>query len=174
MLEAQVKELVFHQGFPISQQIPPKPQVKELKLRVTILRKKRLIKKKLNRCLLNEEEEHQDDQDDDDDRSIDIEETDDDEKTNDEFVHDDEYVHDDDYVHNDVDEEMKDAKVAVTRKDNEEITDAEKTEATKGDHEKARKLPPKSSSLSISSGFGNQFINLSSDISLISTIKDSA
>ncbi|GKA42942.1 hypothetical protein Tco_0735602 [Tanacetum coccineum] len=122
---------------------------------------KRLIKKKLNRCLLNEEEEHQDDQDDDDDRSIDIEETDDDEKTNDEFVHDDEYVHDDDYVHNDVDEEMKDAKVAVTRKDNEEITDAEKTEATKGDHEKARKLPPKSSSLSISSGFVNEYLGLS-------------
>ncbi|GKA43706.1 hypothetical protein Tco_0736430 [Tanacetum coccineum] len=94
----------------------------------------------------DEEEEKQVDQDDDD-RSINIEETDNDEKTDDEFVH---------------------------GKDNKEITDAEKTEATKGDHEQAGKLPPTSSSLSISSGFGNQILNLSSDISLIGTVKDSA
>ncbi|GKB51613.1 hypothetical protein Tco_0902366 [Tanacetum coccineum] len=95
---------------------------------------------------------------------IDIEETDNDKKINDEFVHGDEYVHDD------VDEEMKHDE---TGKDNEEITDAEKTKATKGDHEQAGKLPPTSSSLSVSSGFGNQFINLSIDISLIGTVKDS-
>ncbi|GKA14532.1 hypothetical protein Tco_0694178 [Tanacetum coccineum] len=82
--------------------------------------------------------------DDDDDRSIDIKETDDDERTEDEFVHDDE-----------------------------EITNAAKTEATKGDYEQARKLPPTSSILSVSSGFGNQFLNLSSDISLIGTTKES-
>ncbi|GJS88593.1 hypothetical protein Tco_0771229 [Tanacetum coccineum] len=68
--------------------------------------------------------ENKNDQDDDDNRSIDIEETNDDERTEDEFVH-----------------------------DNEEITDAEKTEATKGDYEQAGKLPPISSNLFVSSGF---------------------
>ncbi|GJY07603.1 hypothetical protein Tco_0374657 [Tanacetum coccineum] len=34
-------------------------------------------------------------------------------------------------------------------------------------------LPPTSSRLSGSSGFGNQFLNLSSDISLVGTVKDS-
>ncbi|GKA63862.1 retrovirus-related pol polyprotein from transposon TNT 1-94 [Tanacetum coccineum] len=58
----------------------------------------------------DEEEEKQVFQDDDDDISNDIEETDDDKKTDDEFVHGDEYVHDD------MDEEMKDAEVAVTGK----------------------------------------------------------
>ncbi|GJV12754.1 hypothetical protein Tco_1354295 [Tanacetum coccineum] len=72
----------------------------------------------------HEEEEKQDDQDDDDDRSIDIKETNNDERTEDAFVH-----------------------------DNEEITDAEKTEATKGDYEQAGKLPPISSNLFVSSGF---------------------
>ncbi|GKG46424.1 hypothetical protein Tco_0501270, partial [Tanacetum coccineum] len=33
------------------------------------------------------------------------------------------------------------------------------------------KLPPTSSNLSVSSSFGNQFLNLSSDISLVGTIK---
>nr|GEW04843.1 hypothetical protein [Tanacetum cinerariifolium] len=98
---------------------------------------------------INEEEEKQDDQDDDNDRRIDIEETDDDddEKTDDEFV----YV--DKYVHHAVDENMKDAEYDETRKDNEEITDVEKTETTKGDYEQARKLPLTSSSLFVSSGF---------------------
>ncbi|GKG61899.1 hypothetical protein Tco_0623616, partial [Tanacetum coccineum] len=53
---------------------------------------------------------------------------------------DDEFVHGYEYVHDDVDEEMKDAEGAETRKDNEEITDAgktdaENTEVTKGDLE---------------------------------------
>ncbi|GKB11974.1 hypothetical protein Tco_0845897 [Tanacetum coccineum] len=115
------------------------------------------------------EEEKKDD--DEDDKSIDIKKTDDDEESDDEFMHGDEYVHDD------VDEEMK--YVAKTRKDDEEIidvekTDAEKTEVTKGDLEQARKLPLTSSSLFVSSGFGNQFLNLSSDTSLIGTTKESA
>nr|GEW30593.1 reverse transcriptase domain-containing protein [Tanacetum cinerariifolium] len=102
----------------------------------------------------DEQEEHQDDQDDDDDdRRIYIKETYDDEITNDEFVHNDEYVHDNDYVHNDVEEEMKDAEFDVTGKDNEEITDAKKIEARKGDHEQTGKLSPTSSSLSVSFGF---------------------
>ncbi|GKA32819.1 hypothetical protein Tco_0719186 [Tanacetum coccineum] len=96
----------------------------------------------------DEEEEKQDDQDDDDDISNDIEETDDDKKTDDEFVHGDEYVH------NDVDEEMKDVEVVVTRKDDDEGSDAAKvkTEEVKGDNKKAD-LPPTSSSLFVSSGF---------------------
>ncbi|GKE41895.1 hypothetical protein Tco_1469179 [Tanacetum coccineum] len=94
----------------------------------------------------DEEEEKQDDQDNDDDGSIDIENTDDEEETDDEFVHGDEYVHDN------VDKEMKDAKVAETRKDNEETTnaektDAEKTEVTKGDLETTKK----------SAGYRDQF-----------------
>ncbi|GJR99539.1 hypothetical protein Tco_0316048 [Tanacetum coccineum] len=109
--------------------------------------------------------ENKNDQDDDDNRSIDIKETNNDERTEDAFVHGDEYVHDD------VDEEMKDAK---TGKDDEEITDAKKTEATKGDYEQAGKLPPTSSNLSVSSDFGNQFLNLSSNISLICTNKESS
>ncbi|GKF60549.1 hypothetical protein Tco_0177335, partial [Tanacetum coccineum] len=119
----------------------------------------------------DEEEEKKDD--DEDDRSIDIVKTDDDEETDDEFVHGDEYVHDD------VDEEMKDTEDTETGKDDEDITDVEKTDAektkvTKGDLEQAGKLPLTSSSLSVSSGFGNQFLNLSSDTSLIGTIKESA
>nr|GEU56464.1 hypothetical protein [Tanacetum cinerariifolium] len=89
----------------------------------------------------DEEEEKQDDQEDDDDRIIDIEEATDDVKTNDEFMHD------------DMDEEMKGAEDDETGKEDEEITDAEKTEAIKGDYQQARKLPPTSSSLSVSFGF---------------------
>ncbi|GJY53874.1 hypothetical protein Tco_0445538 [Tanacetum coccineum] len=109
--------------------------------------------------------------DDNDDRSIDITEIDDDEETDDEFVHGDEYVHDD------VGEKMKDAEVTETGKDDEEINDAEMTDAKKtkevnGDNKKAE-LPLTSSSLSISLGFGNQFLNLSSDKSPVRIIKDS-
>ncbi|GJR91408.1 hypothetical protein Tco_0215419 [Tanacetum coccineum] len=101
-------------------------------------------------CLSTDEEEKKQD-DDDDDKSIDIEKTDDDEET------DDEYVHDEDYVHTDVDKEMKDAKVAVTGKDDNEGSDAakadaEKTEEVKGDNKKVG-LPLTSSSLFVSSGF---------------------
>ncbi|GKE45131.1 hypothetical protein Tco_1472415, partial [Tanacetum coccineum] len=120
----------------------------------------------------DEEDEQQDDQDDDDDnRSIDIEKMDDDEETDVEFVHGDEYVNDN------VDKEIKEAEVVVTRKGDKEITDvektdakktdAEKTEVTKGALEQVKKLPLTSSSLYVSSGFGNQFLNLSSDTSLI-------
>ncbi|GJZ20744.1 hypothetical protein Tco_0557334 [Tanacetum coccineum] len=121
--------------------------------------------------LTTEEEEEKND-DDEDDRSIDIEKTNDDKETDDEFVHGDEYVHDN------VDEEMKDVEVADTRKDDEEITDAEKakvekTKELKGDNKKA-KLPLTSSSLSVSSKFGNQFLTYSSDISLTGTLKDTA
>ncbi|GKC67427.1 hypothetical protein Tco_1100025 [Tanacetum coccineum] len=115
----------------------------------------------------NEEEEKKDD--DDDDKSIDIEETND-EETDDEFVRGDEYVQEN------VDEEMKDAEVDVTRNGDQQMTDttkadAEKSEEVKDDNKKAE-LPPSSSSLSVSSGFGNQFLNLSSDKSIVGNLKD--
>ncbi|GJU98835.1 hypothetical protein Tco_1328106 [Tanacetum coccineum] len=49
--------------------------------------------------------------------------------------------------------------------------DAKKIEKIKDDAKKAE-LPPTSSSLSVSSGFGDQFLKLSSDISIIKTVKD--
>ncbi|GKB52563.1 hypothetical protein Tco_0903316 [Tanacetum coccineum] len=79
---------------------------------------------------------------------------------------DNEFVHGDEYVHDNIDEEINDAKDDETEKDDEEITDAEKTEVTKVDLEQARKPPLTSSSLYVSSSFGNQFLNLSSDTSL--------
>ncbi|GKB07728.1 hypothetical protein Tco_0836012 [Tanacetum coccineum] len=127
----------------------------------------------------DEEEEKNDDYDD---KSINLEKTGD-EETGDEFVHseenaqdDDELVHVDEQVNDDEDEEMTNAKDADTRNGDEEITntakvDVEKTEVVKNDIKKA-KLPPTSSSLSVSSGFGNQFLNLSSDTSLIGIVKD--
>ncbi|GJT94452.1 hypothetical protein Tco_1089970 [Tanacetum coccineum] len=114
----------------------------------------------------DEDEDRKDDHDDDDDRSIDLEETYDE----DEYA---EYeAHADEYVHDVVDEEIKDVENAKTGKDDEEITDVEKedakkTTATKSDYKQVRKLPPTRSSLSVSSSFGNHFLNISSDISLI-------
>ncbi|GKC17756.1 hypothetical protein Tco_1014538 [Tanacetum coccineum] len=66
---------------------------------------------------------------------------------------DDEFVHGDEYVHDDVDKEIKDAEVVVTGKDDQEII---------------------ISGLSISFGFGKQFLAHSSDISLTGTLKDTA
>ncbi|GKB80076.1 hypothetical protein Tco_0946971 [Tanacetum coccineum] len=106
----------------------------------------------------NEEEEKNDDNDD---KNIDLEKTND-EETNDEFVHIKEYVQDDD-------EEIDDETVH-------EITDAAKADAEKAeevkDDTKKVELPPSGSSLYVSSGFGNQFLNLSSNTSLIGTIMD--
>ncbi|GJR16992.1 hypothetical protein Tco_0965519 [Tanacetum coccineum] len=93
---------------------------------------------------------------------------DDDEETDDEFVHGDEQVNDDE------DEEMTNAEAEKSGNDDEEITDAakadaEKTKEVKDDAKKA-KLPPSSSRLSVSSGFGNQFPKLSSDTSLTAVL----
>nr|GEY67661.1 hypothetical protein [Tanacetum cinerariifolium] len=49
--------------------------------------------------------------------------------------------------------------------------DAEKSKEVKDDNKKVA-LPPSSSSLSVSLGFGNQFLNLSSDKSTIGNLKD--
>ncbi|GKD89654.1 hypothetical protein Tco_1365161 [Tanacetum coccineum] len=74
------------------------------------------------------------------------------------------------------DEEIKDVEVAETRKSNEEITDMEKADTEKteevNDDNKKAELPLLSSSLSVSSGFGNQFLNLSFDKSTVRNLKD--
>ncbi|GJS85857.1 hypothetical protein Tco_0752398 [Tanacetum coccineum] len=78
----------------------------------------------------------------------------------------------------DEDEEMKDAEVEESDKGDEDITDAAKEEPEKileaKDDAKKTELPPSSSSLFVSSGFGDQLLKLSSDSSLVSTVKDSA
>nr|GEX65367.1 hypothetical protein [Tanacetum cinerariifolium] len=79
-------------------------------------------------------------------------------------------------VRKDEDEEMINAKVDDSDKGDEEITDAAKADAEKTlevkDDAKKTDLPSTSSSLSISLGFGDQFLKLSSDSSLVSTVKD--
>ncbi|GJT75203.1 hypothetical protein Tco_1041928 [Tanacetum coccineum] len=114
--------------------------------------------------------------------SIDLEKTDD-EKTDDEFVHrdgyvqtddeetEDEFVQGDEQVNDDEDEGMTNAEDADTGNGDEEISnaakaDAEKTKEVKDDTKKAE-FSPSSSSLSVSSGFGDQFLKLSFDTSLI-------
>ncbi|GKF34556.1 hypothetical protein Tco_0107756, partial [Tanacetum coccineum] len=81
-------------------------------------------------------------------------------------------------VRKDEDEEMKDAEVEGSDKGDEDITDAAKEEAEKTseakDDTKKTKLHASSSSLSVSLGFDDQFLKLSSDSSLVNTVKDSA
>ncbi|GJR42934.1 retrovirus-related pol polyprotein from transposon TNT 1-94 [Tanacetum coccineum] len=79
------------------------------------------------------------------------------------------------YVPNDEDEEMLNAKVDDSDKGDEEVTDAakadtEKTSEVKDDAKKT-KLPPSNCSLSVSSGFGDKFLKLSSDSSLLRVAK---
>ncbi|GJZ24883.1 putative reverse transcriptase domain-containing protein [Tanacetum coccineum] len=80
-------------------------------------------------------------------------------------------------VRKDEDVEMKDVEVEGSDKGNEEIIDAAKEEAEKTseakDDTKKIELPSSSSSLFVSLGFGDQFLKLSSDSSLVSTVKDS-
>ncbi|GJU15353.1 hypothetical protein Tco_1143319 [Tanacetum coccineum] len=76
----------------------------------------------------------------------------------------------------DEDKEMLNAEVEDSDKGDEEVTDAakayaEKTSEVKDDAKKTE-LPLKSFSLSVSSGFGDQFLKLSSNSSLVSTVKD--
>ncbi|GJX60423.1 hypothetical protein Tco_0291813 [Tanacetum coccineum] len=100
--------------------------------------------------------------DDDDDKSIDLKMTDN------EFVH----------VNDEEDEEMTNAEDAEIRNGDEEIIDATMADANKTKEEKddikEAKFPPLSSSLSVSLGFGNQFLNLSSDKSTVGNLKDYA
>nr|GEY08965.1 hypothetical protein [Tanacetum cinerariifolium] len=76
----------------------------------------------------------------------------------------------------DEDEEMINAEVDDSNKGNEEVTDAakacaEKTSEVKDDPKKIE-LPPTSSSLFISLGFGDRFLKRNFDSSLVSTVKD--
>ncbi|GJY94760.1 hypothetical protein Tco_0511121 [Tanacetum coccineum] len=101
--------------------------------------------------------------------------TDDDKSINLEMT-DDEVLQGKEQVNDDEDEEMTDPEVEESRNGNEEDTDtakadAEKTKKAKDDSKKAE-LPPTSSSLSVSSGFGDQFLKLSSDTFLIGSVKD--
>ncbi|GJW08334.1 retrovirus-related pol polyprotein from transposon TNT 1-94 [Tanacetum coccineum] len=130
-------------------------------------------------------EEEKDDNDDN--KSIDLEQTDD-KETDDEFVHGEEHVQDDDeetedkfvqgdeQVNDDEDEEMKNAEVEESGNGDEEISDAAKADAEKSEEVKdgamKAELPPSSLSLSVSSSFGDQFLKLSSDTSLVGTVKD--
>ncbi|GJX30730.1 reverse transcriptase domain-containing protein [Tanacetum coccineum] len=81
-------------------------------------------------------------------------------------------------MRNEEDVEMKDVEVEESDKGKEKVTDVAKEEAEKTseakDDTKKSELPPSSSSLSVSSGFSDQFLKLSSDSSLVSTVKDSA
>nr|GFA23987.1 hypothetical protein [Tanacetum cinerariifolium] len=75
-------------------------------------------------------------------------------------------------VHKDEEEEMLNDEVNDFNKGDEKVSnvakaDAEKTSKVKDDAKKTE-LPPSSSSLSVSSGFGDQFIKLSFDSSLVS------
>ncbi|GJR36732.1 hypothetical protein Tco_1212416 [Tanacetum coccineum] len=80
-------------------------------------------------------------------------------------------------VRKDDDVEIKDVEVEGSDKGNEEIIDAIKEEAEKTseakDDTKKIELPSSSQSLFVSLGFGDQFLKLSSDSSLVSTVKDS-
>ncbi|GJQ91452.1 hypothetical protein Tco_0002591 [Tanacetum coccineum] len=80
-------------------------------------------------------------------------------------------------VRKDEDVEIKDAEVEGSDKGDEVITDKAKEEAEKTseakDDTKKTKLPPSSLSLSVSSGFSDKFLKLSSDSYLDSTVKDS-
>ncbi|GKB88445.1 hypothetical protein Tco_0960717, partial [Tanacetum coccineum] len=74
------------------------------------------------------------------------------------------------------DSQMTNTEVEDSDKGDEEVTDAAKADAEKTskvkDDAKKTELPPTSSSLSVSLGFGDQFLKLSSDSSLVSTVKD--
>ncbi|GJV88058.1 hypothetical protein Tco_1531996 [Tanacetum coccineum] len=81
-------------------------------------------------------------------------------------------------VRNKEDVEMKEAEGEESDKGEEKVTDAAKEEAEKTseakDDTKKYEPPPSSSSLYVSSGFGDQFLKLSSESSLVSTVKDFA
>ncbi|GKB15599.1 hypothetical protein Tco_0849522 [Tanacetum coccineum] len=80
------------------------------------------------------------------------------------------------HVRKDEDEEMLNAEVEDSDKGDEEVTDAGKSDAEKTskvkDDAKKTERSPTSSSLSVSSGFGDQFLKLSSDSSLVINFKD--
>ncbi|GJW56121.1 hypothetical protein Tco_0102852 [Tanacetum coccineum] len=129
----------------------------------------------------NDGDADDDDEDEDDDHISDIQDTDDeDEET--ESDNDEIYMYKI-QVHKDVDVEMVGAEtVEHENKEEDEMTDAAKSDvelarnAMTSDYQVkvSIELPLPSSSLSVSSGFGTHFLNLSSDISLTGVLKDFA
>ncbi|GJW18468.1 hypothetical protein Tco_0025904 [Tanacetum coccineum] len=106
--------------------------------------------------------------------------SDDDNNDNDDKDGDDDDKDDDHYkirVRKNEDEEMENAEVEESDKGDKEVTDVAKEDPENTlevkDDPKKTELPPTSSSLFVSSGFGDQFLKLSSDSSLVSTVKDS-
>ncbi|GJQ90825.1 hypothetical protein Tco_0001964 [Tanacetum coccineum] len=115
----------------------------------------------------------------------------DEETTNDKEIHDDEEVHEDEEVHDDDEKHDDNDEMADAEKDNGEKIEEEKVDDEQvGDDQAAKddqagalisvtqkekpKLPPSSFSLSLSYNYGNQFLNVSSDISLVGIVKESA
>ncbi|GJX69903.1 hypothetical protein Tco_0307074 [Tanacetum coccineum] len=84
--------------------------------------------------------------------------TDEEELHADDDAHDDEYMHDDDENHDDTDKEMNNDENLMNLKMIKKWL--------------MQKVPPSSSSLSLSSNYGNQFLNLSSNTSLVGTTKE--
>ncbi|GJZ06878.1 hypothetical protein Tco_0540671 [Tanacetum coccineum] len=119
---------------------------------------------------------------------IDEEEHTDDETVDDEEVHDEEEVHEDEKMHDaddkETDEEITDAEkvdIEKTKEDKLDNKQAGADQAAKDDQAGAlisvtRKEKPEfplsSSSLSLSSDYGNQFLNVSSDVSLVGIIEE--
>ncbi|GJY56727.1 hypothetical protein Tco_0455842 [Tanacetum coccineum] len=165
-----MKELVLYQGFSMSPKSSLLPQVKEPG-------SKQVSEYSEEDQLGDKEKDDKDDNADDegDNYISDNQDVDDDEDAETEFDEDEIYkykIH----VRKDEDVDMSNAKVEDSDKGDEEVTnaakaDAEKTSEVKDDAKKTE-LPPTSSNLSISSGFGDQFLKLSSDSSLVSTVKD--
>ncbi|GJX43942.1 hypothetical protein Tco_0260618 [Tanacetum coccineum] len=153
-LKAQVKDLVLNQRFSMSQRANPQAQVKELVL-------------------------HQsDDERTESEREVAESDKADDETSDEKEVNTDEEEHVDDETAND-EEESEEEKV-----DNEQArADQTKDAQPEGDqtvtfifmtHKKKTEFPPLSSSLSLSFDYGNQFLNVSTDVSLVGIIIETA
>ncbi|GJY96702.1 hypothetical protein Tco_0513612 [Tanacetum coccineum] len=171
VLEAQEKELVGYQRFRMSSQSSQLPHMKDLGLENE--------SKHFNDSQLNFDDKEKKDKDGDvddegDDHISDIQDTND-EDAETESDEDDIYKYKICVIKNE-DEEKLNADIKDSGKGDAEIfdvakADAEKIEEIKDDAKKAE-LPPTSSRLFVSSGIGDQFLKLPSDISLVSTIKD--
>ncbi|GJY07447.1 hypothetical protein Tco_0374501 [Tanacetum coccineum] len=130
------------------------------------------------------DEDNDDDEKDDKDGDADDEGDDHVSDTQDADKEDDETEYDEDEIYkykicvcNEEDVEIKDAEGEESDKGEEKVTNATKEEAKKTseakDDTKKSELPLFSSSLSVSLGFGDQFLKLSFYSSLVSTVKDS-
>ncbi|GJZ28347.1 hypothetical protein Tco_0572994 [Tanacetum coccineum] len=164
VLKAQMKELVANHGFPMSPQTSLPPQVKELV-------------EYSEEDLFGDEEKDDKDGDADDEGDDHVSDTQDADDADAETESDEDEIYKYKiHVRKDKDEEMSDAEVVGSDKGDEEVTDTAKADAEKAsevkDDAKKTELPPTSSSLSVSSGFGDQFLKTSSDTFLIGTVKD--